>query len=65
MSDIRHPFITERMERFAKLSTDDRAKIRFIHLNRTNPAIVPGSAAQRAVRQAGLGLAREGERQDL
>jgi len=65
MSDIRHPFITESMERFAKLSRDDRAKIRFIHLNRTNPAIVPGSAAQRAVLEAGLGLAQEGERQEL
>lgn len=65
MSDIRHPFITESMERFTKLSRDDRAKIRFIHLNRTNPAIVPGSEAQLAVQQAGLELAREGERQEL
>ena len=65
MSEIRHPCITESIERFEKLAADDRAKVRFIHLNRTNPAIVVGSAAQQAVKDAGLGLAQEGERRGL
>jgi pyrroloquinoline quinone biosynthesis protein B len=63
MSEIRHPFISESLERLA--GSSHRDKIRFIHLNRTNPAIVDGSEAQLAVRRAGFRLAREGERVDL
>ena len=65
MSEIRHPFISESMERFGKLPAAERGKIRFLHINRTNPAIVPDSAAQKAIRAAGFGLAEEGQRQDL
>ena len=63
MSEIRHPFISESFERLG--GSAHRGKIRFIHLNRTNPAIVDGSEAQESVRRAGFGLAREGERVDL
>ena len=63
MSDIRHPFISESLERLG--GSPHRGKIRFIHLNRTNPAIVDGSEAQDAVRRAGFALAEEGERVDL
>ena len=53
------------MERFAKLPAAERAKVRFIHLNHTNPALVPGSDAQRAIESAGMRLAAQGERVPL
>ena len=65
MSEIRHPFISESLERLGGESSPHRGKIRFIHLNRTNPAIVDGSEAQNSVRRAGFAVAREGERVDL
>ena len=40
----------------------ERAKVHFIHLNHTNPALVPGSDAQRQVEAAGMHLAEQGER---
>ena len=48
------------MERFAPLADAERAKVRFIHLNHTNPALWPGPERQR-IRAAGMGLAEEGE----
>ena len=65
MSEIPHPFVTESLERFGSLPSLERAKIRFIHLNRTNPAIVEDSPEQAAIRAAGLELAVEGEKQPL
>ena len=65
MSGFRHPFITHSMERFASLDAATRAKVRFIHLNHTNPALIPGSAAALRVEAEGFGLAREGERFNL
>jgi len=65
MSLIPHPFIRESMRRFASLPEEERRKVRFIHLNRTNPAIVDGSDAERAIEEAGFGVARELERQGL
>ncbi len=65
MSQIPHPFISESTKRFATLPTEERAKIRFIHLNHTNPALDPNSAAARAVRSAGFAVANELERTPL
>ena len=65
MSGFPHPFVTKSMERFAKLPAAERAKVRFIHLNHTNPALVPGSDAQRAIESAGMRLAAQGERVPL
>tara|TARA_B100001750_G_C15520800_1_gene611355 strand:+ start:2956 stop:3882 length:927 start_codon:yes stop_codon:yes gene_type:complete len=39
MADIPHPFITESIELFSKLSHVDRGKIYFIHFNHTNPVL--------------------------
>ncbi len=60
MADIPHPFIEESMKRFGVLPEAERAKIHFTHLNHTNPASVPGGAAQQAIRRAGFQVAREG-----
>ena len=65
MSEIPHPFISESLTRFASLPASERAKIVFIHLNHTNPAATPGSAAQRVIARAGLRVAVEGERRPL
>lgn len=65
MSEIPHPFISESLARFAALPEKERAKIVFMHLNHTNPAATPGSAAEAGVLKAGMGIAREGERRPL
>lgn len=61
MSGFPHPFITHSMQRFAALPASERAKIRFIHLNHTNPANDPGTPARRAIEAAGFSVAREGD----
>jgi len=62
MSGFPHPFITHSMERFADLPDAEKAKVRFIHFNHTNPVRYPGSPERRSVIEAGFGLADEGER---
>ncbi len=65
MSGFPHPRISECIERFAPLPAAQRAKIRFIHLNHTNPALELGGEARRRVEAAGMRVAEEGEREDL
>ena len=65
MSGFPHPFITHSMERFSRLPDSERAKIRFIHLNHTNPALVAGGEAERTIEANGFRLARSLERVDL
>ena len=65
MADIPHPFIVESLRRFAPLPEKEREKVRFIHLNHTNPALDRRSAAASAVIDAGHDIARLGERVGL
>ena len=58
ISQIPHPFISESITRFAKLSDSQRDKIHFIHLNHTNTALQPNSKAQRTVDKAGMHIAQ-------
>ena len=62
MSQIPHPTVSASMARLAPLSPRERARVRFIHLNHTNPLLDPSSPATTALRAAGFGLAAEGER---
>ncbi len=62
MSEIPHPFIEESLARFGKLPAMERAKIRFIHFNHTNPVLWGNSEAAQSVLGQGFGLAEEGER---
>ena len=62
MSGFPHPFIRTTMNRLAPLPATERAKVVFIHLNHTNPALDPRSAAAREVRAAGMAVANEGDR---
>ena len=61
LATIPHPFVRASLERFSALPQSERAKIRFVHLNHTNPACDPDSAASTRIRAAGLAVAREGE----
>ena len=65
MSEIPHPFIEESMKRFSSLPASERAKVRFIHLNHTNPALVPDSEARRRIEERGFRVAEQGERVGL
>ncbi|MFY0637342.1 MBL fold metallo-hydrolase [Maricaulis maris] len=62
MSGFPHPFIAHSMERFADLPASERAKIRFIHFNHTNPVRYPDAPERDVVMEAGFRLADEGER---
>ena len=57
--------IFESMERFAKLPEKERTKIRFIHLNHTNPVLDRDSDEAREVVKRGFRIAEELERVEL
>ena len=61
MSQIPHPFVEESILRFRELSATDRAKVHFIHLNHTNPALDPKSDAAKTIGRAGMNLAEQGK----
>ncbi len=61
MAEIPHPFISETLARLASAPLELRRKVVFTHLNHTNPACDLDGAAQRAIRAAGMRVAREGE----
>ena len=65
MSQIPHPFIVESVRRFGSLTSSQRSKVRFIHLNHSNPALQPKSKARERVQKAGMSVAQTGERVDL
>lgn len=62
MREIPHPRVRATIERLAGLPASERAKVRFVHLNHTNPVLNPESAEARAVEAAGMEVAWEGER---
>ena len=57
MSGFPHPRIVETMERLGDLPASERAKVRFVHLNHTNPAQWAGTPERRALEAAGFGVA--------
>src|SRR5262245_37681330 len=65
MREIPHPFIVESLDRFATLPATLRQRVRFIHLNHTNPALVPESPARQRIERAGSAVAKTGERVGL
>jgi len=65
LQDVPHPTVLQTLERLASLPESERAKVRFVHLNHTNPLLDPASTAVTTVGQAGCQVARQGERQLL
>jgi pyrroloquinoline quinone biosynthesis protein B len=61
MSGFPHPFIRHSMERFADLPASEKAKVRFLHLNHTNPAQYADSEARAEILAAGFRVAEQGE----
>jgi pyrroloquinoline quinone biosynthesis protein B len=61
MSAFPHPKISESMQRFKALPPEERTKVRFIHLNHTNPALKAGGPAHRMIEHNGYHVAAEGE----
>lgn len=60
LEEIPHPTIEETMKLLASIPERDRRKIRFIHLNHSNPAIERDSDAYREVRAAAMDVAEQG-----
>ncbi len=65
MSKIPHPFIAETMRRLKDHPAAVRAKVRFIHLNHTNPAHNSKGAAAKAIHTLGMRVAEQGEQVNL
>lgn len=62
MSEIPHPFIAESMARFKDLPDSEKAKIHFIHLNHTNPALDDRGEARKEINKNGFRVAAELEK---
>eukprot|EP00961_Rhodomonas_salina_P078247 1051547-Rhodomonas_salina.2 len=65
MSKVPHPLITSTMKRLASLPAQQRSKVRFIHLNATNPALWSDSEARKHIESNGFKVAKEMEQVDL
>ncbi len=65
MSGFPHPFVAHSMERFTPLPAEEKAKVRFIHMNHTNPLHRPDEPERDAVAEAGFRIAEEGEERCL
>lgn len=65
LSQIPHPFIQESLQRFSGQPAHIRNRVRFIHLNHTNPALKPNSAARRIIAEAECNVAEQGEKSEL
>lgn len=59
--EIPHPTIRETMQRLEPLPPTERAKVRFTHFNHTNPVLRRDSAESKAVVDAGLQIANDGD----
>lgn len=62
MSEIPHPFVSESMELFNKLSSTEKSRIWFIHFNHTNPLIDTASKEFKEVRNRGFNVAVENQK---
>jgi pyrroloquinoline quinone biosynthesis protein B len=62
MSGIPHPFIDETIARLRQQNEELRRRVRFIHLNHTNPALRADSEQRKAIEAAGMRVAEEMER---
>jgi pyrroloquinoline quinone biosynthesis protein B len=61
-SEIGHPNITETMELLRSVPASQRAKVRFIHLNHSNPLCSSDSEQRKSVEAFGCGVVEEGDR---
>ncbi|MFZ8999626.1 MAG: MBL fold metallo-hydrolase [Ilumatobacteraceae bacterium] len=65
MSVIPHPRIIETVRRVDDTAPHLAGRVRFVHLNHTNPALDPGTPERAIIEAAGMAVAVEGERFDI
>ncbi len=65
LSAIPHPLVVQTLERAAALPAAQRAKLRLIHLNHSNPLLQADAPEHRALEALGIRLGVEGERMGL
>lgn len=65
IEEVPHPLIRSTLERLRSLPESERRKVVFTHLNHSNPAADPTSAARRAIEAAGMRVALEGQREEF
>lgn len=61
IKQIAHPLVVDSLARFGSLPDGERAKIRFTHLNHSNPLLDRYSDASIRVARAGMAVAAEGD----
>lgn len=60
LSKIGHPLITDSIELLRPLVANNTLAVYFIHLNHSNPALDPASAARRTIDESGFHVAHTG-----
>jgi pyrroloquinoline quinone biosynthesis protein B len=65
MGEVPHPRVRDTLARLAPLDAEVRGRVRFVHLNHTNPLADPGSPARRELLDTGTRIADEGDRTGL
>lgn len=65
LSQVPHPRVVDTLRRLAGVPRADRERVRFIHLNHTNPLLRPDSEVARRMVDEGYVLATDGERMAL
>ena len=65
MKDIPHPFIIETVKLFENESRETKAKIHFIHLNHTNPALHNMHPLKDSIQGLGFRFAKQGQQYPL
>lgn len=65
MSEVPHPFITETVELLSDLPKNEKNKVKFIHLNHTNPILQPNSKERKDLRMKGFAWVETGQKIEL
>ena len=61
ISQVKHPLITSSMDLLQDFVSSGRGEVYFSHMNHTNPALEPDSAARREIEQRGFHVLVEGQ----
>ncbi len=65
MSEVPHPYITETVELLSDLPKNEKNKVKFIHLNHTNPILQPHSKERKDLKMKGFAWVETGQKIEL
>ena len=65
ISEIPHPLVSETISLLGNLTTEDKSKVYFIHMNHTNMMLDPKSDLSEYVTSKGFNIARLGLKLEL